>query len=79
MRPKWPNVASQAQETCTLYTFNSLLYYLLPKDDILKNILSNIGLVARKPIFGVSDKASFKPGPSATETSYIIEISPVAS
>ena len=29
----------------------------------------HIGLVARKPVFGVSDKASFKPVFSATETS----------
>ena len=32
-----------------------------------------------KPVFGVSDKASFKPVSSATETSLKIEISPVAS
>ena len=29
----------------------------------------NMGLVARKPVFGVSDKANFKPVTSATETS----------
>ena len=29
----------------------------------------HLGLVARKPVFGVSDKASFKPVSSATETS----------
>ena len=28
-----------------------------------------MGLVVRKPVFGVSDKASFKPVSSATETS----------
>ena len=38
-----------------------------------------LGTVARKPVFGVSDKASFKPVSSATETSWKIEISPVAS
>ena len=40
-----------------------------------------MGLVARKPLFGVnvSDKVSFKPVSSATETSYKIEISPVLS
>ena len=38
-----------------------------------------MGLVARKPVFGVSNKASFKPFSSATETSQKIEISPVAS
>ena len=38
-----------------------------------------MGLVARKPVFGVSDKESFKPVSSATETIWKIEISPVAS
>ena len=33
------------------------------------HVISNMGLVARKTVFGVSDKASFKPGSSATETS----------
>ena len=37
-----------------------------------------MGLVMRKPVFGVSEKASFKPVSSATETSWNIEISPVA-
>ena len=39
----------------------------------------NMGLVARKPVFGVSSKVSFKPVSSATETSKKIEISPVSS
>ena len=39
----------------------------------------DIGLVATKPVFGVSDKASFKPVSSATGTSQKIEILPVAS
>ena len=30
----------------------------------------NMGLVARKPVFGVSDKARLKPVSSTTETSY---------
>ena len=38
-----------------------------------------MGLTARKPVFGVSDKASVKPVSSATEISYKIEISPVTS
>ena len=38
-----------------------------------------MGLVARKHVFGVSDKASFKTVSSATETSYEIEILTVAS
>ena len=39
----------------------------------------NFGLVARKPVIGVSDKARFKPVSSATEISWKIESSPVAS
>ena len=39
--------------------------------------LLELGLVVRKPVFGVSDKASFKQVSSATETSWKIEISPV--
>ena len=38
-----------------------------------------MGLVARKPVFEVSDKASFEPVSSATGTSQKIEISLVAS
>ena len=38
-----------------------------------------MGLVARKPVFGVSDNASFKPVSSASETSWKIEISLVIS
>ena len=34
-----------------------------------KQIEQQIGLVARKPVIGVSNKASFKPVSSATETS----------
>ena len=38
-----------------------------------------MGLVARKPGFGVSDKATFKPVSSATESSQKIQISFQAS
>ena len=38
-----------------------------------------MGLVATKPIIGVSDKVKFKPVFSAAETSEKIEISPVSS
>ena len=38
-----------------------------------------MGLIARKPVFGVSAKASFKPVSSATETSKKIETSSAAS
>ena len=37
------------------------------------------GLIARKPVFGVSDSARFKPVSLATETSYKIESSLIAS
>ena len=35
----------------------------------IEAVWQNVGLVARKPVFGVSDKASFKPVSSATEIS----------
>ena len=38
-----------------------------------------MGSNARKPVFGVSDKVVFRPACPATETSYKIEISFVAS
>ena len=38
-----------------------------------------MGLVARKPVFGVSNKVRFKPAFSATETSQKIEIALEAS
>ena len=38
-----------------------------------------MGLMAIKPVFGVSDKARCKPASSATETNLKIEISHVAS
>ena len=38
-----------------------------------------MGLVMRKPVFGVSDKMRFKPASSATETSQKIEIALEAS
>ena len=41
--------------------------------------VTHMGLVTGKPVFGVSDKASFKPVSSATVTSQNIEISLVAS
>ena len=40
---------------------------------------SSMGLVVRKPAFGVSNKVRFKPACSATETSKKSEISPLAS
>ena len=45
----------------------------------LSGAWDNMGLAVRKPVFGVSDKASFKQVSSATETRQKIEISPVAS
>ena len=53
--------------------YDCVLLYAIVMDTII------LGLVARKPVFWISDKASFKPVSSATETSYKIEISPVAS
>ena len=53
---------------------NALLYGVtdLPGDtnrQLFILIQDYMGLVARKPVFGVSVKASFKPVSSATETS----------
>ena len=43
--------------------------YLKINSVFQKNVVCNMGLVTRKPVFGVSDKASFKPVSSATEAS----------
>ena len=48
--------------------------------DDVKNLMQHtaatdkIGLIATKPVFGVSDKVRLKPVSVATETSLIIEI-----
>ena len=36
---------------------------------LLHHIINHLGLIARKPVFGVSDKARQKPVSSATQTS----------
>ena len=41
----------------------------IPQREVLDYKLNHMGHVARKPVFGVSDKVSFKPVSSATETS----------
>ena len=41
--------------------------------------MHRLGLVARKSVFGISEKVRFKPACSATESSYKYEISLVAS
>ena len=43
--------------------------YSLGLNGFHKLLLCQMGHVARKPVFGVSDNASFKPVSSATETS----------
>ena len=48
-------------------------------DDRVSLIKSHMDLVVRKPVFGVSDKESFNPVSTATETSCRTENSPVAS
>ena len=40
--------------------------------------VSHMGRIGRKPVFGVSNKVSFKQISSVTETSYKMEISPEA-
>ena len=39
------------------------------REELLKTVCAQMGLVVRKPVFGVSDIACFKPVSSATETS----------
>ena len=40
MRPNWPKLSSLAQKTSTLDSFKSLVQSLLPKDNLLWNILN---------------------------------------
>ena len=40
-RPEWSKVANIAQKICTLYTFSSLVYSLLPKDNFFRTNLRN--------------------------------------
>ena len=57
------------------------IYHRLCKLSItiyLQHPLVYMGLVVTKHVFGVTDKASFKPVSSATETSKKIEISPIS-
>ena len=51
---------------------------LLWRTSLLRTQIYQMGHVARKHVFGVSDKVTLKPTCSATDTSYNIEISPVA-
>ena len=53
---------AQVEETFTRWTLSLRMQVMLETKH-------KMGLVARKPVFGVSDKASFKPVSSATETS----------
>ena len=57
----------------TLGTPNEVEHNLIVDDGL------SVGLNTRKPVFGVSDKASFKHVSSAAETSQKIETAPVAS
>ena len=64
------------------YKFLSIKANDLKRRDTEKKVtiaVNHMGPNSTKPVFGVSDKASFRPVSLATETSYKIEISPVAS
>ena len=39
MRPKWPKLDSLVHNSCPLYTFSSLLYSFLLKNNLFKNIV----------------------------------------
>ena len=45
------------------------IWVFTPKVHVRRFPVYKMGLVARKPVFGVSEKASFKPVSSAAETS----------
>ena len=49
------------------HTSNGFFFFLT--NVIVQPVNADMGLVQRKPVFGVSDKARFKPVSSATETS----------
>ena len=49
-------------------TFNNYCKYILFQCDLYQ-MFCNLGLVATKPVFGVFDKASFKPASLAIATS----------
>ena len=47
---------------------DAIMLMIVETSAMKSTAVSHMGLVARKPVFGVSDKASFKPVSSATET-----------
>ena len=71
------NIISQGQPAKICFpTFNHIQ---MKKDRVFQAMKIILGLDARKPVFGVSAKARFKPACSATETNKKIEILLVAS
>ena len=49
------------------------------KISLILAILIHMSLVVRKPVFGVSDQVRHKPGCTATEDGYRLEISDLGS
>ena len=62
MRPTWPKKACFAQKTCSLYTFNSLVFYSLPKDILLKSMFPFVQSKDYQYIFIVSSQDILKYG-----------------
>ena len=48
--------------------FSSKVSVRLHQKLFMRFLLANLGSIATKPVFGVSDKVSFRPVSSATET-----------
>ena len=48
--------------------FSSKVSLRLHQKLFMRFLLTNLGSIATKPVFGVSDKVSFRPVSSATET-----------
>ena len=55
-------------KTCDFFLLSLKKYVVGLKRDGSFEYLQHMGLVVRKPVFGVSEKSSFKPASSATQT-----------
>ena len=74
----WPGDTSDSRNSSYVYIHitnfdtNQQVYKILKKkngvDHEFQNYSNHLGIDVRKPVFGVSVKASFKPVSSATET-----------
>ena len=66
---KWQNKNILHKYVGNLFLSDFIAIFRDPRESFWSLGYLQLGLVARNPVFGVSDKASFKPVSSATETS----------